>query len=121
MSNIQQSLETLVIECRAIYALLVDSGSGMILGQAIAGANHLDTELLAAGTTEIVRADKNTMRLQNIESSDEILFTQERHFHIIHITVNYPGLYIVMGMEKEQGNLALARLKINDLDKQLQL
>jgi len=120
--NIQQSLQTLLDDCNALYAILADSTSGMILGHVQSPGNtRLDLELLAAGTTEIVRSDANTSRLLGIEPSEEILFTQTYDFHVIHLAVNYPGLYIVAGMNKQRGNLALLRRKVSDIDQQLQL
>jgi len=122
MNNIRQSLQTLLDECNAHYAVLVDSTSGMILGHVQSPSNtRLDLELLAAGTTEIVRSDTNTARFLGIDPSEEILFTQTRDFHVIHMAVNYPGLYIVAGMDKQRGNLALLRRKVSDIDQQLRL
>jgi len=120
INNIEQLLKTLVVDCNALYAVLADSTSGMVLGQVQSGSNHrLDLELLAAGTTEIVRSDDKTANLLRMEHSEEILFTQKSHFHIIHRTINYPGLYIVTGIDKQRGNLALLRHKVQSIDQQL--
>jgi len=121
-NNIRQSLQSLLDDCNAHYAALVDATSGMVLGQVQSPSNtRLDIELLAAGTTEIVRSDANTSRFLGIDPSEEILFTQTRDFHVIHLAVNYPGLYIVSGIDKQRGNLALLRRKVSDIDQQLRL
>jgi len=92
----------------------------MVLGQAQSGSNkRLDLELIAAGTTDIVRSDDKTSRLLNFDHSDEILFNQASHFHIIHRAINYPGLYIVTGIDKKLGNLALLRREVDIIDLQL--
>jgi len=53
MASINDFLSTLMGIDGALCCALVDSGSGMILGQAGSG---VDMELAAAGNTEVVRA-----------------------------------------------------------------
>jgi len=119
-NNIQQSLETLVRECPGVlYALLADYTNGMVLGHA--SNTDLDLELLAAGTTEIVRSDMKAAEMQgNLGAkSDEILFSQKNYYHVIRHSVNHPGLYLVMGADRQRGNLALMRRKVIDMDQQM--
>jgi len=119
-NNIQKSLEMLMRECPGVlYALIADYTNGMVLGQ-VSDAD-LDLELLAAGTTEIIRSDMKAAAMQgNVGSrSEEILFSQKKYYHVIRHSVNHPGLYIVMGTNREQGNLALMRRKVSDMDQQL--
>ena len=58
MSNISESLNSLMQVSGAIVASVVDSNSGMMLGQAGSGIN---LELASAGNTEVVRAKMKTM------------------------------------------------------------
>jgi len=119
-NNIQQSLETLMRECHgAIYVILVDHTSGMLLGQK--GGGELDLELLAAGTTEIIRSDMKAAAMQGNPGakSHEILFSQKTFYHVLHHLKNYPGLYLAMGVDRQQGNLALLRRKLADMDQKL--
>jgi len=107
-------------ECPGVlYALVADYTNGMVLGQ-VSDAD-LDLELLAAGTTEIIRSDMKAAAMQGNAGSrsEEILFSQKKYYHVIKHSENHPGLYIVMGTNREQGNLALMRRKVSDMDKQL--
>jgi len=119
-NNIQQSLDTLVNECPGVlYALLADYTNGMVLGHT--GNTDLDLELLAAGTTEIVRSDMKAAEMQGNagSKSEEILFSQKKYYHVIRHSVNHPGLYLVMGADRQRGNLALMRRKVMEMDQQM--
>ena len=59
MSTIKQALDEIMTLDGAMCAALVDSSSGMIMGQIGSG---VDLEAAAAGNTEVVRAKLKTMR-----------------------------------------------------------
>lgn len=58
MAGIKQSMDDLMTVDGAMCAALVDSSSGMILGQIGSG---VDLEVAAAGNTEVMRAKMKTM------------------------------------------------------------
>lgn len=117
MSNITESLSSIMTIDGANCAALVDSSSGMILGQAGSG---IDMELAAAGNTEVVRAKLRTMdSLKLNDKIDDILITLGKQYHIIRPTSASTGLFLYVVLDKARSNLALARRKIQDVEKDL--
>jgi hypothetical protein len=117
MSNIKQSLESLLTIEGAMCCALVDSNSGMILGQAGSG---VDLELAAAGNTEVVRSKMKTMSsLKLNDRIEDILITLGKQYHIIRPSVTSPGLFLYLVLDKARSNLALARRKIADVENDL--
>ena len=119
MASVNDSLSTLMAIDGALCCALVDSGSGMILGQAGSG---VDMELAAAGNTEVVRAKLRTMSsLKLNDSIDDILITLGKQYHIIRPSVASSGLFFYVVLDKARANLALARRKVQDVEAAVKL
>lgn len=117
MSNITESLESLMTVSGAIVASVVDSNSGMMLGQAGSGIN---LELASAGNTEVVRAKLRTMETLKLNDKvDDILITLGKQYHIICPIDSNPGLFIYYVLDKSKANLALARHHVQEVEGQL--
>lgn len=119
MANIKQSLEELLTTDGAMCAALVDTTSGMILGQAGTG---LDLEIAAAGNTEVVRAKMKTMRELGLNDTlEDMLITLGKQYHILRPMSHKEGLFLYFVLDKSKSNLALARRKVTDVEKELTL
>lgn len=117
MANIKQSMDELMTCDGAICAALVDSSSGMILGQIGTG---IDLEVAAAGNTEVVRAKLKTMRGLGLNDViEDILITLGKQYHILRPMARKEGLFVYLVLEKSKSNLALARRKVMDVEQQL--
>ena len=117
MSNITESLNSLMEVSGAIAASVVDSNSGMMLGQIGSG---VDLELASAGNTEVVRAKLRTMEtLKSNDQIEDILITLGKQYHIIHPIDKTPGLFIYFVLDKSKANLALARHHVQEVQHQL--
>jgi hypothetical protein len=117
--NLKDSLTELLTLDGANVAALVDSASGMLLGSQGSG---VDIEIAAAGNTEVVRAKLKTMK--NLGLSDEIediLISLSKQYHIIRPIASKPGLFFYVVLDRSRSNLALARRKILDVEKEFKL
>jgi predicted regulator of Ras-like GTPase activity (Roadblock/LC7/MglB family) len=117
MSTIKQTLEELMNMDGALAAAVVDSSSGMMLGSIGAG---VDLEVAAAGNTEVVRAKLKTMRALGLNDViEDILITLGKQYHIIRLSARKEGVFLYYVLDKQRANLAMARRKAQDVDKEL--
>ncbi len=118
MANINDSLATLQTIDGAIVSAVVDSSSGMILGEAGSGLN---IELAAAGNTEVVRAKLRTMKALGLnEPIEDILITLESQYHIIRPMAAKEGVFIYLVLNKAKSNLAMSRMKVKEVEAAIQ-
>lgn len=117
MANIKQSLDELLTTDGAMCCAIVDSASGMMLGSAGSG---VDLEVAAAGNTEVVRAKLKTMRQLGLNDViDDILITLGKQYHLIRPVSRKEGTFIYFVLDKAKSNLALARRKVQDIEREL--
>lgn len=119
MASINDSLSTLLTVDGAMAAAVVDAGSGMLLAGAGSG---IDLELAAAGNTEVVRAKLKTAKSLGLaDSIDDILITLTTQFHIIRPLARNPEVFIYFVLDRVKSNLALARIKVKDVELGMEL
>lgn len=117
MATIKQTLEELLTLDGAMCGAVVDSASGMMLGSMGSG---VDLEVAAAGNTEVVRAKHKTMRALGLNDViEDILITLGKQYHIIRPSSRKEGIFIYLVLDKSRGNLAMARRKVQDVDKEM--
>lgn len=117
MADIKNSLEEVLTIDGAMAASLVDSSSGMVLGESGSG---MDMELAAAGNSEVVKAKMKTMDSLGLKGEiEDILITLDNHYHIIRPIANQKGLFLYIVLDKSKSNLALARRKVLNIEQEL--
>jgi predicted regulator of Ras-like GTPase activity (Roadblock/LC7/MglB family) len=117
MATIKQSLDELLTLDGALCAAVVDSSSGMMLGSAGTG---VDLEVAAAGNTEVMRAKLKTMRSLGLNDViEDILITLGKQYHLLRPLSRKEGVFIYFVLDKSKSNLAIARRKMQDIEKDL--
>lgn len=117
MATIKQTLDEIMTLEGCMCAAVVDSTSGMILGNVGSG---IDMEVAAAGNTEVVRAKIKTMRALGLNDViEDMLITLGKHYHIIRPSSRQEGVFIYVVLDKQRANLAMARRKTQDVDKDM--
>lgn len=117
MSTIKQTLEELLQMDGALCGAIVDSSSGMMLGSLGTG---VDLEVAAAGNTEVMRAKMKTMRSLGLNDViEDILITLGKQYHLIRPLSRKEGVFIYFVLDKAKSNLAMARRKLQDAEKEL--
>ena len=118
--NIKDSLAKLNQIDGFIGAALVDSESGMLLGSE--GGGGLNLEVAAAGNTEVVRAKRKTMgNLSLKDSIEDILISLGKQYHLIRPLRARPTIFFYVALDRSRANLAMARITLSDVEKDLQL
>lgn len=117
MATIKQTLDEILSLDGAMCAAVVDSTSGMMLGHAGTG---VDLEVAAAGNTEVVRAKLKTMKALGLNDLiEDILITLGKQYHIIRPSSRQEGVFIYLVLDKARSNLAMARRKVQDAEKEM--
>ena len=118
--SVQDALQELMQIDGAIGASIVDYESGMTLGTD--GGRDIDMELAGAGNTEVVRSKKNIIHDLGLdEEIQDLLVSMDTQYHLIRMCERHEDIFIYVVIDRSQGNLGLARRKIDDIDKRLEL
>lgn len=118
-TNLKASMEVAMSIDGALAAALVDYRSGMCLAQAGGGMN---LDLAAAGNTQVVKAKIKTMETLGIRKGiEDILITLGDQYHLIRLVPNADGLFLYLVLDRNKGNLALARYKLTDIERSLKV
>lgn len=116
--NIKDSLAKLNQIDGFVGAALVDSESGMLLGQE--GGGTINLEVAAAGNTEVVRAKRKTMNnLALKDGIEDILITLGKAYHLIRPLRARSTLFFYLALDRQRANLAMARIALADVEKEL--
>lgn len=113
MANLEQSVQELLSIDGATGAAIVDSASGMALGQG--GQPGFDLGVAAAGNANVVRAKLQTMKELGLGGRiDDILITLDEQYHLINVLRGngLDNLFIYLVLDRAKSNLALARHKL---------
>lgn len=118
--NIKDSLAKLNQMDGFVGAALVDSESGMLLGQE--GGAGVNLEIAAAGNTEVVRAKRKTMGNLGLKDQiEDILITLNKQYHLIRPLRSRSTLFFYVALDRSRANLAMARIALADVEKELQV
>ncbi|MFC1403515.1 MULTISPECIES: hypothetical protein [Streptacidiphilus] len=124
MPNIDIALKEAMAIDGAIGVAVVDYTSGMALGFE-GGGTGLDLSVAAAGNTEVVRAKLRTLEMLNLhhEGIEDILITLTSQYHLIRPLTKQgsQGHFLYLALDRNRANLALARLRLRQIEDNLAL
>ncbi|RAG82721.1 hypothetical protein DN069_26095 [Streptacidiphilus pinicola] len=123
MANTDIALKEAMTIDGALGVALVDLASGMSLG-VMGGTADLDPAVAAAGHTDLVRAKYRTMEMLGLEGAiEDILITLTRQYHLIRplTAPSGAGLFLVLLLDRQRANLALARRRLQVIEGELDL
>jgi len=123
MGNVRETLQAALSVEGALGAALGDWKTGMCLGTAGTDTPAFPLarlELAIAGNTNVIRAKMQVARsLQVTDRIEDILITLTTQYHLIRLTQAIEGLFFYLALDREKGNLALARMKLMQLEREL--
>jgi predicted regulator of Ras-like GTPase activity (Roadblock/LC7/MglB family) len=98
----------------------VDSNSGMMLGAV--GAGNFNFEVAAAVNTEVVRAKRKAMKALGLaDHIEDILISLGKQFHLIRPLTTNDAIFIYVVLDRSKANLAMARIKLAAVEKEVKL
>lgn len=119
MANVMQTIKKANEIQGAIGAALVDYENGMCLGSE--GTGKLNLEVAAAGNTDVVRAKLRVMQELGIEGGiEDILISLADQYHLIRPLAD-TTLFMYLALDRKNGNLAMARHKLREIEAGLQI
>lgn len=119
MATVNAALEELMKIDGAMAAAVVDSKSGMALGTIGGGLN---LEVAAAGNSEVIRSKEKVMQNLGLRDKiEDILITLGTQYHLIRPLATAQNLFIYTVFNKTQANLAMARHKLAETEKDLEV
>ncbi|RKI12986.1 hypothetical protein D7Y15_17525 [Corallococcus sp. AB030] len=120
MANVKQALEEAMKIEGAFAVCLADANSGMTLGSV--GSAGFNVEAAAAGNTEVMRAKLKTMKALGIKDRiEDMLITLGEQYHIIRPLAAREGLFLYIALHRANANLAMARFRMAEVEKNIQL
>lgn len=120
-NNVKESLAKLESTEGFIGAALVDSDSGMNLGT-LGGGAILNLEVAGASNAEVVRAKRKAMKnLALRDDIEDILITLGRQYHLIRPLKARPNVFFYLALDRARSNLALARMTLGEVEKDIVL
>ena len=121
MATAKEALAKLMEIDGVLGACIVDSNSGMMLGSD-GSSGPINLEVAAAGNTEVVRAKRKTMKALNLKDSiEDILITLHGQYHLIRLLSSNDALFIYLVLDKQRGNLAMARHQLANIEKDMSI
>ena len=125
MDNIKESIQSSLSIDGAIGAAIGDWSTGFSLGQASRDENTFSTlrlEQAIALNAEVIKAKNKAREGLGLTSPiEDILITLKNQYHLIRICETLEGVFFYMVMDREKSNLGLARLKLSQIEKSLQV
>ncbi len=117
--GINASLDEMMNIGGAFACALVDFEGGMTLG-ARTRRSDFDIELAASGNTNVVRAKMMVMDALGIAGGiDDMLITLGAQYHLIRPLRRHDGLFLYLAIDRDRGNLGMARHQLSMIEAQL--
>ena len=99
---------------------LIDSESGQVLAREVREDQPLDIAVAAHDCAPLVRAHREAARRMGLpDAVDEIVVTGRTHQQILRALHHHPALFVLVLLDRQRANQALARFKLADAVKNL--
>lgn len=117
--SIQESLERLMNVDGALAVALVDKDSGMALGTL---GNSINLEVAAAGNSEVLKSKLKAMKNLGLKDKiEDVLISLGTQYHLIRPLTAHENLFYYFVLNRQNGNLAMARFKLSEIEKEVQV
>jgi hypothetical protein len=99
---------------------IVDAGNGLILARDMPEEASLDLDIAAAACTQALKAHKAAARNMGItEPVEEVMTSAGSRHQVMRQLSHYPDLFLFVLLDRQRTNLALARYKLMEVEREL--
>jgi len=99
---------------------IVDASNGLILARDMPEEASLDLDIAAAACTQVLKAHKAAARNMGISDPVEEVMTSAGSRHqVMRQLSHYPDLFLFVLLDRQRTNLALARYKLMEVEREL--
>ena len=99
---------------------VVDGTTGLVLARELREDQPVDMDLAAAACAQVLRAHKLAARSMGLsEQTEEVMTSAGARQQVLRTVSRYPELFLVVLLDKQRTNLALARYKLMEVERGL--
>ncbi len=121
MLSIDEALTELQKQAGFIAAAIGHADSGMALGTLVSDSKF-NIDIAVATNTEVVKAKHKAMQALGLSGGiEDILITLDKQFHLIRPLAANPSVFFYLALSRDSANLAIARFKLAEIEKKLEI
>ena len=121
MANLHKSLRKLMRTDGTLGAALLDADDGMTLATA-GGTPDLNLEAAGAGIVDVVRIKRRMLKqFASDDEIEDILIVLGQRCHLIRPLAKNARLALYLVLDRERGNLGMARFKLQEVEARLSI
>jgi predicted regulator of Ras-like GTPase activity (Roadblock/LC7/MglB family) len=125
MANVTDTLTLAAQIDGTLGVALGDWNTGFSLGQKSCDTSRFSEAVLEQGValnSEVIKAKEKARAALNItDNIQDILITLEHQYHLICMSKTVKGVFFYLVLNRDKANLGLARLKLSEAEKGLQI
>lgn len=116
---VQQLSEMLTLD-GLLGCAVVDATNGLILARESRDDEGLDLDVAAAASTQALKAHKSAARSMGLaDAIEEVMTSAGSRHHIMRQLSRYPDLFLFVLLDRHRTNLALARYKLMEVEREM--
>jgi hypothetical protein len=99
---------------------IVDATTGLVLARGPHDEPAVDIDLAAAACAQVLRTQRQAARSMGLaDPIDEVTTSAGSRHQVLRTVAQHPELFVVALLDKQQGNLPLARLQLIEVEREL--
>jgi predicted regulator of Ras-like GTPase activity (Roadblock/LC7/MglB family) len=99
---------------------VVDGTTGLVLARELREDQPVDMDLAAAACAQVLRAHRLAARSMGLsENTEEVMTSAGPRQQVLRTVSHFPELFLVVLLDKQRTNLALARFKLMEVERSL--
>jgi predicted regulator of Ras-like GTPase activity (Roadblock/LC7/MglB family) len=99
---------------------VVDGTTGLVLAREAREDQPADLDLSAAASAQVLRSHRMSARSMGlVDQIDEVMVSAGPRQQVLRTVSRHPDLFLMALLDKQRANLALARYKLMEIEKNL--